>query len=316
MILVWDDHRLVDLMREGGLQDFAIISPEASLAEMERRNPTGLVADLRRFPPDRGARLHATASQIGCCLIAAGSECAADAIRCEGASFDVLVDIAWPAQLLVHCVRRAAAHTENLGGFLEIQTWLAESAVREVESYRELAEKDGLTGLWNRRAFDFILPKEHRRAARVGCPYAVVFIDLDDLRALNASHGHPAGSAALQLLGGVLLGMTRKGHYAFRYGGDEMVSLLMNVDKRGAGIYAHRLLEDLRRIPLSHEGRVLHVRASAGVAEFPTDGQGHAEVLAAADAALFQAKGAGKDRVVVHGEHPVEAGPSPGAGPA
>ncbi|MCM2313613.1 MAG: sensor domain-containing diguanylate cyclase [Thermoanaerobaculia bacterium] len=191
---------------------------------------------------------------------------------------------------------------------------LVEERTREVEQVnqelhlsnqvlQQLSTHDGLTGVANRRQFDEILLVEWRRAARVEGPIALVMVDIDQFKAFNDTYGHQAGDDALKEVAYALQdSVQRAGEVTSRYGGDEFAIILpgMHIDE------AARLAEDLRQ---AVEGRKIrhasssvsrYVTLSLGVASLQAARAGSAaELVAAADRALYSAKFAGRNRVEV-----------------
>jgi diguanylate cyclase (GGDEF)-like protein len=156
---------------------------------------------------------------------------------------------------------------------------------------------DGLTGLANRRQCETSLSTEFARAVRFDDSLALVMADLDDFKDVNDRHGHPAGDGVLRELALVLRGALRDADIAGRWGGEEFALILPGTDAEGAVSLAERIREALRdRVILSPEGARITVTASFGVASYPYVAS-EAELVAAADAALYEAKRAGKDRV-------------------
>ncbi len=169
---------------------------------------------------------------------------------------------------------------------------------------RVLAQEDGLTGLPNRRRFDEALGTEYRRAMRAGSPLAVIMLDVDRFKAFNDTYGHPGGDACLQALAGVLNTRCRRpADLPARYGGEEFVLLLPNTDAAGAVAVAECIRAGVRALAIPHAGSEFGVATvSIGVAAMaPGHSQGPAALVDAADAALYQAKRAGRDAVRVAG---------------
>lgn len=156
---------------------------------------------------------------------------------------------------------------------------------------------DGLTGLANRRECDASVVRELARASRHELQLALVVVDLDDFKNVNDVHGHPAGDAVLREVAAVLRETVRDSDLAGRWGGEEFVLILPRTDAAGAKQLAERVRAALEeRTILSPDGVPLRVTASFGVAVFP-DAAGRTELVHAADAALYEAKRAGKNRV-------------------
>lgn len=158
--------------------------------------------------------------------------------------------------------------------------------------------KDGLTGLYNFRYLQDALPRELGKARRLGTPLSVVFLDVDSFKAYNDRFGHAAGNEALTAIAGVVRTCIREMDLPCRYGGEEFVVLLPMTDKFGALSVAERIARQVEAlgIPAAGAHRVLTI--SAGVSSFPADASEDNALLEAADAAMYQAKAWGKNRVV------------------
>jgi diguanylate cyclase (GGDEF)-like protein len=156
---------------------------------------------------------------------------------------------------------------------------------------------DGLTGLANRRQCETLLATELARAERFDDSLAVVMADLDDFKDVNDRHGHPAGDVVLREFADVLRETLRDADVAGRWGGEEFILVLPGTDVDGAVRLAERVRGELRnRAILAPDGTPISITASFGVASFPQAGS-EQKLVAAADAALYGAKRAGKDRV-------------------
>ena len=156
---------------------------------------------------------------------------------------------------------------------------------------------DGLTGLANRRQLEDELEAEIARAERLGGPIALVFADLDDFKAVNDHHGHPAGDAVLCAFAELLRESVREIDTAGRFGGEEFMLLLPGTDAAGAANVAERVRAALEeRVIVTPGGAAIRITASFGVATAPPAATA-AELIAAADRALYDAKNGGKNRV-------------------
>jgi len=159
------------------------------------------------------------------------------------------------------------------------------------------ARVDGLTGLANRRQCEDQLANELARVERFGGSLAVVLADLDNFKAVNDRFGHATGDVVLREFAHTLEAGIRDVDLAGRWGGEEFLLILPGTDLAGASLVAERIrAARAERIVLSAEGEPIRVTASFGVAAFP-DVQTVEGLLAAADGAVYQAKGAGKNRV-------------------
>jgi diguanylate cyclase (GGDEF)-like protein len=173
------------------------------------------------------------------------------------------------------------------------------SLIKDREQQRELAVRDGLTGLYNRRAFNELLVaaianEDRREDGRLG----LVILDLDRFKKLNDTFGHPAGDAALRSSARLLAQHLRKGDQAARFGGEEFVIILPGLDEERAVQAAERLRIAVQKHRLVFEGARIPLAASFGVAVWPADGREAEVLLGAADRALYVAKESGRNRVV------------------
>jgi diguanylate cyclase (GGDEF)-like protein len=156
---------------------------------------------------------------------------------------------------------------------------------------------DGLTGLANRRHCEESLASELSRAERFGGPLAIVLGDLDDFKSVNDEHGHPVGDTVLREFAQVLTRTVREVDVAGRWGGEEFLLVLPGTDGPGAVRLAQRIRDYLEgRTLVTPEGVPVQVTASFGVAEHEP-GADLEGLVAAADAALYEAKRSGKNRV-------------------
>jgi len=168
------------------------------------------------------------------------------------------------------------------------------------ESLRDLSVRDPLTGLFNRRYLSESLGREMTRCARRDLPMAVLAFDLDHFKAFNDNYGHAAGDAILHSFGRVLQALSRNEDIACRQGGEEFVLIMPEMDRLGAMRRAAEVMRQLATMEVQHEGRVLpKLTTSIGLALFPAHGEKPAELLASADAALYEAKARGRNRVEV-----------------
>jgi diguanylate cyclase (GGDEF)-like protein len=157
---------------------------------------------------------------------------------------------------------------------------------------------DSLTGLLNRRSFMDLSSKEETRARRHGDPFSVLMLDIDHFKKINDTHGHLAGDYALATLAGLVSQTIRQEDVFARYGGEEFAVILPQTDLDGAFHLGERIrhaLEDLRVERLDGKG-VVQVTVSAGVSAIPVNARDKSSLIAAADAALYQAKRSGKNR--------------------
>jgi diguanylate cyclase (GGDEF)-like protein len=158
---------------------------------------------------------------------------------------------------------------------------------------------DSLTGLANRRSIEDTLRSELVRAARFSDEVCVVFADLDFFKRVNDRYGHPAGDEVLKAFANALRATVRESDVAGRWGGEEFALVLTGTDSVGGARFAERARAAIEAtIVQMPDGEALSVTASFGVASYP-EAREFGELLAAADSALYEAKRAGRNRVVV-----------------
>lgn len=173
------------------------------------------------------------------------------------------------------------------------------------ETLRNQSIRDPLTGLYNRRYLDATLERELLRAARGGHEVAVLAIDIDHFKAFNDAHGHAAGDALLQALGAMFTAHVRGEDLVCRTGGEEFLFVMPEAGRQAAMARAELLRAAAST--LRHARLPAAVTLSIGVAVFPGDGRTGDAAVRAADDALYAAKDAGRDRVVVAGAAPADA---------
>lgn len=164
-----------------------------------------------------------------------------------------------------------------------------------LDTCEEQASTDHLTGLANRRRFERQLEREVARTARHGRPFSLITIDIDNFKLVNDTYGHEAGDEAIRSFARVLQQGTRGIDLAARIGGEEFAVILTETNLSGAVEVAERLRTTLKSVEIPPVGQIA---ASFGVAECPSQGETARELVARADAALYEAKRDGRDRVV------------------
>jgi diguanylate cyclase (GGDEF)-like protein len=162
----------------------------------------------------------------------------------------------------------------------------------------DLANRDPLTGLANRRRLELELDRQIELARQTDNPLAVIMMDLDNFKTYNDTAGHLAGDNLLRTVADALRARTRITDLVVRWGGDEFCILIPYTPPDRAVAAARSLMEAVteaaRGLPVAAD----LVGASAGVACFPDDAQGATELIAAADAALYQVKESGRGHVL------------------
>jgi len=189
--------------------------------------------------------------------------------------------------------------TGEVGYLTQVFTTLV-SRLRERESQADLERlsvTDALTGLYNRRHLMGTLTSEVQRTRRLRRPFSVLLADVDHFKQYNDTHGHPAGDAALIRIAETLRKTTRAVDCVARYGGEEFLIVLLETTIATAAIVAERIRSRVGTEDFAG-GRMT---MSIGVAECPSHGDTPETLIASADAALYEAKGKGRDRVIVSG---------------
>ena len=177
---------------------------------------------------------------------------------------------------------------------------LAEAEVHKLqEQLRDLAVRDPLTGLYNRRYLDETIKRELARAARYNQPVGIVMCDLDHFKRVNDTHGHLAGDEVLRVFAELLKKHARSSDIVCRFGGEEFVIFLPDMPPAVAYQRAEQLRTELAAKWIRLGADVMQVTASFGVAAFPENGKTMDSLISAVDAAMYQAKETGRDRVVI-----------------
>lgn len=176
---------------------------------------------------------------------------------------------------------------------------------------REWAIRDGLTGLLNHRHFQELLLNEYLRAERYEQPLSCMMLDLDHFKSINDTYGHPFGDEVLKRVASTLSGAARQVDIIARYGGEEFVAVLPNTDLEGALRLAERIREEIAAHPFVFEGHSVSLTVSIGVATSDDPRvSGERDLIKQADAALYQAKWQGRNRVcAIDPAHPVAIAP-------
>lgn len=179
---------------------------------------------------------------------------------------------------------------------LELVTTMANEAAMALENAmlyadaRRLADRDPLTDAYNHRAFHQRLGEELLRAGRSRRSLALLMLDLDGFKLVNDTLGHPFGDQVLAWVARVIRGALRGSDVLARYGGDEFAVILPDTDRTAAERTAERIVDALAEQPFQSSGGPVPVGVSIGIATYPSDGRSGAELIAAADAALYARK--------------------------
>ena len=294
-ILVVDDSRLVrhvvaGFLREGGYEVDEAEDGRIALSRLESGNYDVVITDLNMPGVDGFGVLEAVRKRpLGTeviILTGAGANDAASAVRAlRLGAHDFLSKPPSGADEVILTVERALEKKR-----------LRDANAALVRQLEALTRTDPLTGAANRRALDETLSQEHTRARRYDLPLSVVVADLDHFKRVNDAHGHAAGDEVLKAFVQRATEVFRGCDGLFRIGGEEFVIVLPHTDEQGALAAAQRLVDGVAARPLRPGLGTITV--SAGVASARGAALAGHDLVAAADAALYRAKGAGRNRAV------------------
>ena len=159
---------------------------------------------------------------------------------------------------------------------------------------------DGLTGLFNRLYFDEAFEHQVSLAKRYNTALSILFIDVDDFKDVNDTHGHIVGDAALQRIGAIIKKAKRDSDIAARFGGEEFVLLMPHTESGNALILAERIRKEVEEEEFPAHGTTYHLTISGGLASFPLNATEANTLLHQADSATYLAKGAGKNTISLY----------------
>jgi diguanylate cyclase (GGDEF)-like protein/PAS domain S-box-containing protein len=186
-------------------------------------------------------------------------------------------------------------------GFIEVigsQAGVAIEKANLFDEIRRLANTDDLTGVFNRRHFDTCVSLEFERALRYGRPMGLLIVDPDHFKNINDEHGHQAGDMVLKEVARRLKSNVRRSDIVARYGGDEFVIILPEINREGSIIVAEKIRALVRDKPVQIGDHSIGMKVSIGVAALPdTETETPDQLLKMADDALYEAKRSGRDRV-------------------
>jgi diguanylate cyclase (GGDEF)-like protein len=233
-------------------------------------------------------------------------------VRFSDSNFELVCAIAIPLIVGARVVGvLEARHVETQAATtqaIEVLEMLATHAATAIESARlhelteERSQKDAVTRLFNRRRLEEDLDAECKRCVRYGRPLAFVMMVVDHFKAFNDSHGHPHADTALQDVADVIAGCVRTTDTAYRYGGEEFCVLLRETTGHDAMIFAERVRQRIEHRFAS--GTTTGITASFGVAEFSAATPMPRALVEAADAAMYESKNAGRNRVMLSSKPP------------
>ncbi|MHA6493008.1 sensor domain-containing diguanylate cyclase [Pseudomonas borbori] len=168
------------------------------------------------------------------------------------------------------------------------------------QQLKHLSRTDRLTGLNNRGYWEECLQHEYARHRRYQSMAALVMFDIDHFKKVNDTFGHPAGDKVIQVVAEVVREQIRDTDYAGRYGGEEFVILLPDIDSSGAMLFAERLRARIESLLVTYEGQSIPFTISLGVADLSHQTDEHKQLIERADQALYLSKQGGRNRVTCY----------------
>jgi len=296
-ILIVDDkskirHTLTDIFREDqfdvntagdGLKAIAVLDqwkPDLVISGVHMPNKSGmdLVSHIQRKNPGVETILMAHHNDE-----AAANDC----LRCG--CYDYLHRPLDHIDVLKNSVKRAMEKRQ-----LVLRN---EELVRQLE---EVSTRDPLTGLYNIRQMNSAIDQEIDRAERYRHPFYILLLDIDYFKQVNDTYGHPVGDFVVIEIGAQISKEIRTSDSIYRYGGDEFLVLLTEVEKDDADIVAVRILEKIRSHTFRTDGHRLKAAISVGGAGYPDDATTKKDLIKLADQALYRAKDSGRDQVMLY----------------
>lgn len=287
-ILVVDDEKtmrslLTDVLTDAGYEVKAVSSAEKALAEIKESDYNVVITDLRIPGADGIEFIKETKEIKDVCIIAITGypsvKSAVDAIR--GGAYDYITK-PFNIEEIRMVVHRAA------------ERYFLLKQVGRKGFYRELPILDDITGVYNHRHLHEVLPRELERAKRYSHPLTLLMVDIDDFKKYNDTNGHLAGDKLLSNIANLFIFSIRAADVVFRYGGEEFVLLLPQIEKDGGAKVAKRLLGLVKlKLPIT---------ISIGMTSFPEDEISKEGLLQNANYAMQHAKRLGKGRMCAYGE--------------
>jgi two-component system cell cycle response regulator len=293
-ILLIDDDRLQQTLMQGLVRNFRSTAFELEGAQTYAEGLKKLVSgkyavcllDYRLDTQDglallREARIAGNETPV--IVLTADDSEEVDIAAMEAGAVDYLVKSALNPRMLERAIRYA----------LKLDATLAQ--------LRQLAQRDELTRLLNRREFSRILNEEWDRTARFKRPFTLVMVDIDFFKKINDTHGHQVGDEVLRHVASLLAGQVRTVDRVARYGGEEFALIMIETDGKNAAEHIKRLGVLLAETPCVVESKnlTIDVTLSAGVATSLVDANSATDLVEAADKALYAAKKGGRNRIVM-----------------
>lgn len=165
-----------------------------------------------------------------------------------------------------------------------------------------LSITDSLTGLYNREYMMQNLEREYSRSSRYGSYISVAMVDLDFFKSVNDTHGHQTGDIVLKEITHKIYSSLRKTDIIFRYGGEEILIIMPETEKKSAFIPLERIRENISSSPIKYGDKIINATISIGIADNQTKVESAEKLIEIADKALYKAKQTGRNKVVIYDE--------------
>jgi two-component system chemotaxis family response regulator WspR len=312
-VLLVDDQLIIAeavrrmLAGHSDIEFYSVTDPLTALAAARKFRPTVILQDLVMQGSD-GFQLIRTYKDddalhdVPVVVLSTKEEAKLKAHAFAVGAHDYIVKLPDQLELVARIRHHSAGYISGLQRDAALRSLRAsrEELTRANEELRRLAALDGLTGIANRRRFDEAAHVEWQRGRRQRAPLALLLCDVDHFKLYNDHLGHPAGDLCLKKTAAVLTGqLKRPADLAARYGGEEFALLLPDTDLAGAMRVGEACRAGLERLALPHPGAPSGiVTMSMGVACIvPGDEDTLEDLIAKADAALYEAKRSGRNRV-------------------
>ncbi len=281
--------KLTDLSFTGGATDEGVVIVGNSVGEAANSDATRLVEELMRINNETVNSLRATVKQTALSVHVQNdrdNELLAELSRANNEVMTAQRELAKKNAILI----QTNAALEEARTALEAKQAALEAANERLDA---LATIDGLTGVKNRRAFGEKLTEEISRSVRYKTPLSLLLLDVDKFKQYNDTFGHLGGDEVLKTVARLLREQARANDFVARYGGEEFTLLLPNTDAEGAVVMAERARAAIAAAPWPERA----VTASFGAATLSSETNSEAELIGAADRALYASKERGRNRV-------------------
>ncbi len=302
-ILVVDDEESIrdivtQVLEDDGHTLTSVHSAEEGLKVLSKKTIHLVITDIRMDGMDGIAlleKIKATNSDIEVIIMTSHASLETSVKSLRAGAFDYLMKPFDDIDSISIIVNRVIEKLEQEHQSKEIVANLKD----ENKELNQLAQRDGLTQLYNHRFFKERFTEEVSRANRYNRELSLVFLDVDYFKIFNDRNGHPAGDALLKILSKLLQERVRNVDFVARYGGEEFVIVLPETHKKGAMALANSIRKQISEYPFEgRENQPEHkVTISVGIATYPNDGMSAEALIKHSDDALYLAKRNGRNRV-------------------